>query len=127
FYPLLSVNCPFASNPTPSSITFSVKDKPLTELSTLSLHDALPISSGPGFHYCSVTNGYIIAAVRGESASLPSPPPLGQIAVGSDSLIMTLPNGDPMNLESAQCCFTEGFFESLMHRYCARPGGTGNG
>jgi len=84
-------------------------------------------TSGAGFHYCQVTNGYIIAVVGGESASLPSPPPVGQVAVGADSVIMTIADGDPTDLVTAQSLATEAIFESLMRQYCALPRGTGNG
>jgi len=84
-------------------------------------------ASGSGFHYCQVTNGYIIAMVAGESASLPSQPPVGQVAVGADSVVMTIADGDPMNLEAAQRLASDAVFESLMSRYCALPRGTGNG
>jgi hypothetical protein len=84
-------------------------------------------ASGPGFHYCRVTNGYLVAIVRGESASLPALPPVGQVAVGSDCVIMTIADGDPTNLEAAQRLATDAIFESLMSRYCALPRGKGKG
>ena len=84
-------------------------------------------TSGPGFHYCSVTNGYITAVIRGESAVLPPPPPVGQVAVGTDSVILTIADGDPTNLGAAQQLATEAVFETLMRRYCALPRGTGSG
>jgi hypothetical protein len=84
-------------------------------------------SSGPGYHYCRVTNGYITAVIRGSSASLPPPPPVGQVAIGTDCIIMTIADGDPTDLEAAQELATEAIFESLMQRYCALPRGRGEG
>lgn len=84
-------------------------------------------TSGPAFHYCQVTNGYIIAVVSGESASLPSLPPVGQVAVGADSVIMTIADGDAGNLEAARQLATDTIFESLMRQYCALPRGEGQG
>jgi hypothetical protein len=84
-------------------------------------------TSGAGFHYCPATNGYIVAVVAGESADLPSPPAVGQSAVGSDAVIMTIADGDPANLEAAQLLATDAVFESLMRQYCALPRGTGSG
>lgn len=83
--------------------------------------------SGPGFHYCRVTNGYLTAVIRGESAVLPPPPPVGQVAIGADSVIMTIADGDPRDLGAAQRIATDAVFESLMRRYCALPRGTGSG
>jgi FIMAH domain len=84
-------------------------------------------ASGPGFHYCAITNGYVVAIVSGESAALPPLPPVGQVAVGSDSVILTIADGDPMNLEVALGLGTDILFESLMRHYCALPRGTGVG
>jgi hypothetical protein len=84
-------------------------------------------TSGPGPHYCAVTNGYITAVIRGESAVVPSPPPVGQVAVGVDSVIMTLADADPLDLGAAQSLATDAVFEALMKRYCALPRGAGNG
>jgi len=84
-------------------------------------------ASGCGFHYCGVTNGYITAVLRGENASWPPPPPVGVIAVGTDSVIMTLADGDPLNLSAARQLATDSVFESLMRTYCALPRGSGIG
>jgi hypothetical protein len=83
--------------------------------------------SGPGYHYCAVTNGYVVAMVRGSTASLPPLPPVGQVAIGTDAVIMTLADTDPMDLENARGLATDEVFESLMQRYCALPRGTGPG
>jgi hypothetical protein len=84
-------------------------------------------TSGAGYHYCAVNNGYVVAVVAGESATLPVLPPVGQMAVGSDSVIMTIADGDPADLGAAQRLATDEVFESIMRRYCALPRGTGNG
>jgi len=83
--------------------------------------------SGAGFHYCEVLNGYITAVIRGESAVVPPPPPVGQVAVGTDAVIMTIADGDPTDLGTAQRLATDTVFETLMRRYCALPRGTGSG
>ncbi|HXJ60638.1 MAG TPA: hypothetical protein VNU68_28660 [Verrucomicrobiae bacterium] len=83
--------------------------------------------SGPGFHYCRVTNGFIVAVIRGSSASLPSPPPVSQVEIGTDAVIMTIADGDPADLDNAKALATDAVFESLMQRYCALPRGTGHG
>lgn len=83
--------------------------------------------SGPAFHYCPVTNGYIIAAIRGASASLPPLPPVGQVAVGTDCVITTIADADPIDLAAAQQLATDAIFHSLMQQYCALPRGTGSG
>ena len=84
-------------------------------------------TSGHAYHYCSVTNGYIVAVVAGESATLPSLPPVGQVAIGSDAVVMTIADSDPLDLASAQRLATDAVFESLMKHYCALPRGTGAG
>jgi hypothetical protein len=84
-------------------------------------------TSGCEYHYCPVTNGYLIAVVAGDSASLPPLPPVGQVAVGTDAVIMTIADGDPTNFARAQQLATDAVFESLMRRYCALPRGTGPG
>jgi hypothetical protein len=84
-------------------------------------------TSGADFHYCEVTNGYIVAVVAGESATLPALPPVGQIAIGSDAVIMTIADRDPMDLAAGLGLATDAVFESLMRRYCALPRGTGVG
>jgi hypothetical protein len=84
-------------------------------------------ASGHGYHYCGVTNGYIVAVVAGEVATLPSLPPVGQIAIGSDAVIMTIADRDPMDLAAAQQLATDEVFELLMRHYCALPRGTGAG
>jgi len=83
--------------------------------------------SGAGYHYCGVTNGYITAVIRGGSASLPPPPPLGQVAIGTDAVVMTIADGDATDFENAQELATDAVFESLMRRYCALPRGRGQG
>jgi hypothetical protein len=65
--------------------------------------------------------------VRGSGATLPAPPPVGQVAIGSDAVIMTIADGDASNLANAQSLATDAVFESLMQRYCALPRGTGPG
>jgi hypothetical protein len=84
-------------------------------------------ASGCGFHYCAVTNGYITAVIRGQAAVLPPPPPVGQVAVGADSVIMTIADADPLDFGAAQRLATDAVFESLMRRYCALPRGIGSG
>lgn len=83
--------------------------------------------SGPGFHYCAVTNGYVVAMVRGTGASLPPLPPVGQVAIGTDVVIQTLADTDPLDFGNALTLATDAVFESLMQRYCALPRGTGHG
>ena len=83
--------------------------------------------SGSEYHYCAVTNGYIVAIVAGESATLPSLPPVGQVAVGADAVLMTIADSNPMDLAAAQRLATDDVFESLMRHYCALPRGTGQG
>ncbi|HXJ72763.1 MAG TPA: hypothetical protein VNM37_07915, partial [Candidatus Dormibacteraeota bacterium] len=83
--------------------------------------------SGAAYHYCAVTNGYIVAVVRGSSATLPPPPPVGQVAIGTDAVLMTIADGNPADLNSALALATDAVFESLMQRYCALPRGTGPG
>jgi hypothetical protein len=80
--------------------------------------------SGPAYHYCAVTNGYIVAVVRGSSATLPPLPPVGQVAIGTDAVLMTIADTAPTDLENAQGLATDEVFESLMQRYCALPRGT---
>jgi hypothetical protein len=84
-------------------------------------------TSGAGYHYCSVTDGYIVAIVAGESASLPPLPPVGQVAIGTDAVVMTIADSDPNDLAAAQRLATDAVFESLMRHYCALPRGTGPG
>jgi len=84
-------------------------------------------TSGAAYHYCTVTNGYIVAIVAGESATLPSLPPVGQIAIGSDAVVMTIADSNPMDLAAAQQLATDAVFESVMRHYCALPRGTGAG
>ncbi len=83
--------------------------------------------SGAGFHYCRVTNGFIVAVIRGSSASLPSPPPVGQVEIGTDAVMMTIADGDPADLDNARALATDAVFESLMQQYCALPRGTDPG
>ena len=83
--------------------------------------------SGPNYHYCAVTNGYVVAIVRGSAASLPPLPPVGQVAIGTDAVIMTIADTDPTDLGSAQALATDEIFASLMQRYCALPRGAGQG
>jgi hypothetical protein len=52
---------------------------------------------------------------------------VGVIAVGTDSVIMTLADGDPLDLSAAQQLATDSVFESLMRTYCALPRGSGIG
>jgi hypothetical protein len=74
-----------------------------------------------------VVNGYITAVIRGESGVVPQPPPVGQVAVGVDAVIMTIADADPTDLNAAQRLVTDAVFESLMRTYCALPRGTGTG
>src|SRR5216683_8311907 len=76
-------------------------------------------ASGASFHYCKPATGYITAVISGERAALPPPPPVGLTAVGSDCVMATIADGDPLNLGSAQQLATDAVFESLMRRYCA--------
>ena len=75
--------------------------------------------SGGGFHYCPVTNGYVTAIVRGESASLPTLPPVGQVAIGHDAVVLTLADANPLDLEAAHGLAYDAVFQGLMRRYCA--------
>jgi hypothetical protein len=84
-------------------------------------------ASGCQYRFCAVTNGYLTAIVRGESAVLPAPPPVGQVAVGTDAVMMTLADRDPNDFATARQLATDTVFESLMRRYCALPRGTGPG
>jgi hypothetical protein len=52
---------------------------------------------------------------------------VGQVAVGTDAVIMTITDGNPLDLEAAQRLATDAIFETLMHRYCALPRGTASG
>src|SRR5881628_429007 len=68
----------------------------------------------------SVTNGFITAVLRSECTDAPiPPPPVGEIAVGPDYVIMTVADGDPLDYEAAQQFATDAVFESLMPFYCA--------
>jgi len=73
------------------------------------------------------TNGYITAALRSDCTGPPPPPSLGQTAVGPDYVIMTVANGDPMDIDAARRLATDEIFASLMPLYCALPRGTGPG
>src|SRR6266446_4446677 len=84
-------------------------------------------ATGAGFHYCGVVHGYVTAVIRGDSGVLPPAPPVGVIAVGSDSVMMTIADGDPLDLGAAQQLATDAIFTSLMRTYCALPRGTGPG
>jgi len=81
--------------------------------------------SGPGYHYCAVTNGvsrgYITAVLRSECTSAPVPPPVGQTRVGTDYVIRTIAEGDPMDYSAAQQIVTDTIFQSLMPLYCGLP------
>ncbi len=84
-------------------------------------------ASGPAYHYCAVTNGYVTAVLRGRNAALPPPPPVGQVAVGTDSVIMTIADRNPLDFDAAKELATDLVFASLMRVYCALPRGTGMG
>jgi hypothetical protein len=84
-------------------------------------------ASGCQSHYCGAANGYITAVVRGAAATLPPPSPVGVIAIGDDSVMMTLADGDPSTLTVAQQLATEITFTALMRTYCALPRGNGPG
>ena len=62
-----------------------------------------------------VTNGYITAVLRSECTSAPTPPPpVGGTRVGTDYVIMTVADADPMNYTNAQQLATDAVFLSLM-------------
>jgi hypothetical protein len=84
-------------------------------------------ASGCQYRFCAVTNGYVTAVIRGEAAVLPALPPVGQVAIGTDAVIMTIADHDPTDFATAQRLATDTVFESLTRRYCALPRGTGPG
>jgi hypothetical protein len=84
-------------------------------------------SSGCQDHYCGVLHGYVTAVVRGTNATLPPPGAIGVLAVGTDSVMMTLADGDPSDLVAAQQLATDTVFAALMRVYCALPRGGGPG
>jgi hypothetical protein len=67
------------------------------------------------------TIGYITAVLRSECASSPPPPPVGQVVVGSNYVIKTIADADPMDYQGAQQLVTDAVFESLMPLYCGLP------
>ncbi len=76
---------------------------------------------GPGD---AATNGYITAVLRSECTDAPvPPPPVGETRVGPSYVIMTVADGDPLDLQAAQRVATDAVFESLMPLYCGLPPG----
>src|SRR5438477_11109175 len=75
--------------------------------------------SGAAYHYCAVTKGYIVAVVRGSSASLPPRPQVGRRESGVDGGVGTIADTDPTDLEHELELATDEVFEVLMRRYCA--------
>src|ERR1035437_1690007 len=85
--------------------------------STNSRAATLTVDSGPA-----ATNGYITAVLRSECTSAPRPPPpVGGTRVGTDYVIMTVADADPMNYTNAQQLATDAVFLSLMPLYCNLP------
>src|SRR5439155_22449818 len=83
-------------------------------------------ASGCDSHSCVVSNGFITALLRSECGSAPLPPPLGQIATGTNYVIMTVADADPMDFPAAQQLVPDAVFDSLMPRHCALPRTTNN-
>src|SRR4051794_22653270 len=68
------------------------------------------------------TNGYITAVLRSGCASAPTPPPpVGGTAVGTNYVIMTVADADPLDFGNARAVVTDAVFESLMPLYCNLP------
>jgi len=78
--------------------------------------------SGCGFHYCSISNGYITAVLRGEFANPSLTAVVGVIAVGSDAVMMTIAMAILWTWERRRQLAPDAVFESLMRTYCALPG-----
>jgi hypothetical protein len=77
----------------------------------------LTVNPGPA-----ATNGYITAVLRSGCANSPTPPPpVGAIRVGTNYVIMTVADADPMNYTNAQQVVTDAIFTSLMPFYCTLP------
>jgi hypothetical protein len=77
----------------------------------------LTVDSGPA-----ATNGYITAVLRSDCTSAPTPPPpVGGTRVGTDYVIMTVADADPMDYTNAQQLATDAVFLSLMPLYCNLP------
>jgi len=93
---------------------------------------ALGLASGyfPGLATHTVeaaTNGYITAVLRSVCANAPTPPPpVGGTLVGTNFVIMTVADADPLDFSNAQQLVTDTIFQSLMHRYCALPKNAAN-
>src|SRR4051812_21234745 len=64
-------------------------------------------------HPCVVSRGFITAALRSDCASAPaSPPPVGQTRVGTNYVIRTIADGDPMDYTAAHQIVTDAIFQS---------------
>jgi hypothetical protein len=80
---------------------------------------AATLTVNPGL---AATNGYITAVLRSECASAPKPPPpAGTIRVGTNYVITTVADADPLNWQQAQQVATDGIFSLLMPLYYALP------
>src|SRR5436190_216648 len=67
-----------------------------------------------------VDHGYVTAVLRSENPPT-VPPPVGETVVGTDFVIMTVADGDPMDWQFAEAVVTDAVFQSLMPFYCALP------
>jgi hypothetical protein len=71
--------------------------------------------------------GYITAVLRSTCADAPTPPPpVGGTLVGTNFVIMTVADADPIDFQSAQRVVTDKIFQSLMPLYCALPRNASN-
>ncbi|MEI7938752.1 MAG: immunoglobulin domain-containing protein [Verrucomicrobiota bacterium] len=85
--------------------------------STNSRVATLTVNPGPA-----ATNGYVTAVLRSGCANAPTPPPpVGTIRMGTNYVIMSVADANPLNWQNAQQVAADGVFSFLMPFYCALP------